>query len=45
VAALPLTVVFVTLVAMSLPACTPAPASSAHVNGVRVVRAQVRGIT
>jgi hypothetical protein len=39
-----------TLVALSLPACSPAPtssapASSAHVDGVRVVRAQVRGIT
>jgi hypothetical protein len=33
------------LFALSLPACSTTPASSEPVDGVRVVRAQVRGIT
>jgi len=45
VAALPLTLALFTLVKLALAGCSPAPASSGQVDGVRVVRAQVRGIT
>jgi starvation-inducible outer membrane lipoprotein len=40
-----MTKVLFLLLALSLSACSTAPASSEPVEGVRVVRAQVRGIT